>query len=220
MDVPSVDKQRQTYARDGYVALGGLFPTAVTKAFYDRLSVDLDLGRTSSSFVVTGPLLSKPAIEIYSHNYPPMMTFLWGVTPKVADIAGCVLIPTYAYFRIYQQGDVCRVHSDRHACEHSLSLMIDVADGKPWALAVERQRLDGPTPTVEADFGPEEFGSVPMMPGDAVMYQGVHHRHGRPDPNPNRWSAHLFMHWVDAEGPYREQAFDRPTIDAVRKTMR
>jgi hypothetical protein len=27
-------------------------------------------------------------------------------------------------------------------------------------------------------------------------------------PNPNGWSAHLFLHWVDREGPYREHAFD------------
>ena len=44
------------------------------------------------------------------------------------------------------------------------------------------------------------------------MYQGVHHRHGRLDPNPNAWSAHLFLHWVDPAGPYRDEAFDRPTL--------
>jgi hypothetical protein len=47
-----------------------------------------------------------------------------------------------------------------------------------------------------------------MEVGDAVLYQGVHHRHGRMTPNPNGWSAHLFMHWVDQDGPYRDQAFD------------
>jgi hypothetical protein len=47
-----------------------------------------------------------------------------------------------------------------------------------------------------------------MKVGDAVLYQGVHHRHGRTTPNPNTWSAHLFLHWVDREGPYRDHAFD------------
>ena len=47
-----------------------------------------------------------------------------------------------------------------------------------------------------------------MQVGDAVAYQGVDFRHGRTAPNPNRWSAHLFLHWVDPDGPHKDQAFD------------
>jgi len=45
---------------------------------------------------------------------------------------------------------------------------------------------------IEADFGAGEFTSLPVRAGDAVMYQGVTHCHGGLEPNPNRWSAHLF----------------------------
>ena len=38
---------------------------------------------------------------------------------------------------------------------------------------------------------------------------GVNHRHGRLDPNPNSYSAHMFLHWVDSSGPYADHAFDR-----------
>jgi hypothetical protein len=41
-----------------------------------------------------------------------------------------------------------------------------------------------------------------------LLYRGVNHRHGRIKPNPNGWSAHLFLHWVDREGPYRDHGFD------------
>jgi hypothetical protein len=54
----------------------------------------------------------------------------------------------------------------------------------------------------------DEMRSVSMNPGDAVLYQGVHRHHGRTTPNPNRWSAHLFLHWVARNGPYAAQAFD------------
>jgi hypothetical protein len=47
-----------------------------------------------------------------------------------------------------------------------------------------------------------------MQVGDAVLYQGVRHRHARVTPNPNGWSIHLFLHWVDRDGPFREHAFD------------
>ena len=50
---------------------------------------------------------------------------------------------------------------------------------------------------------------VAMMPGDAVLYQGVHHHHGRTTPNPNRWTAHVFLHWVSRGGAYAGEAFDK-----------
>jgi hypothetical protein len=28
-------------------------------------------------------------------------------------------------------------------------------------------------------------------------------------PNPNRWSAHLFLHWVERDGEFAGEAFDK-----------
>jgi hypothetical protein len=207
-----IEEEREAYRRHGYAALPGLFGGEVMAAFHGQLSRDLGLPEQGERFMTRGPLLSKQAIEVYGHVYPPMLYFLWALTPRVAQVAGCELLPTYCYFRIYQQGDICRVHGDRPACEHSLSLTVALSDRRPWALSVEASRIAAPVAGADADFGDSSFGSVPMLDGDAVMYQGVHHRHGRIDPNPNLWSAHLFLHWVDAAGPYREQAFDRPTL--------
>ncbi|RST30998.1 hypothetical protein HMF7854_09240 [Sphingomonas ginkgonis] len=207
----------ERYRADGYVALPQFFPTAVLDAFYGRLAADLDLARNAARYAVNGPLLTKPAIEVYSHAYAPLAGFLWGLTPAVAAIAGCRLLPTYAYFRIYQQGDVCRVHGDRPACEHSLSLTLQLDDDRPWALSVERERRPGLDRVVQADFGEGAYGSVAMRAGDAVLYQGVHHRHGRLEPNPNRSSAHLFLHWVDADGAYAGEAFDQPTLQGAQR---
>lgn len=204
------------YRANGYAALPGLFPPAVLNAFYDRMRQDLGLTNASMRrFTARGPLLTKDAIEIYALQYPPMLTFLWGLTPRIAQATGCALLPTYAYFRLYQRGDVCRIHTDRPACEHSVSLTIAYGDETPWPLSVATVADPVPQPVVRADFGQTAFGSVAMQPGDGVLYQGVHHRHGRLEPNPNAWSAHLFLHWVDANGRYKDQAFDRPTIDRV-----
>ena len=87
-------------------------------------------------------------------------------------------------------------------------------DGNLWLL---RSRLGGdPVPTLDEDFGAEAFTALPMRAGDAVMYRGVNHRHGRIEPNPNLWSAHLFMHWVDVDGPHADHAFDRVNIEALQ----
>ena len=53
--------------------------------------------------------------------------------------------------------------------------------------------------------------------GDAVIYNGINYLHGRVNPNPNRWSAHIFMHWVDRAGSYARYAFDEKWPDVVRQ---
>lgn len=204
------------YRSQGYTPLKGLYPTEVLHAFHNQMQVDLQAaGRPIQSFTASGPLLRHQAIEVYALQYAPMLTFLWGLTPRIALATGCDLLPTYAYFRAYRQDDICRVHLDRHACEHSLSLTVAYGDDKPWALSVETERTDVPSHTVSDDFGGSSYGSVAMLPGDGVLYQGIHHRHGRLEPNPNTWSAHLFLHWLDKNGPYRDQAFDRPMRERV-----
>ena len=203
---------RDSYESRGYVQLDRLVPPLVLQLFHGRMQAVLDL-KNSSQYLSQNWLVTKPALEVYSLQYPPMAAFHYGLTPVAAEIAGCELLPTYAYFRAYQQGDICVVHSDRAACEHSISLMVELADAIPWPLCVGHDEISGDPPAPERDFGDEEFTAIPMSAGDAVMYRGVTHRHGRVEPNPNRWSAHLFLHWVDAGGPNAGQAFDRPALE-------
>lgn len=202
-------QEAQAYQSDGYVLLQQLFPPLVLGIFHEKLKRDLNL-RNDPSFVSTTQLLSKPAIHVYSGRYAPMAAFHWGLTPAAAAVAGCELIPSYAYFRIYQKDDVCRVHADRPACEHSMSLMTGSAEDKPWALCIAKDHAELHAPAADEGFNPgESYSELPMRAGDAVMYRGVNHRHGRIEPNPNRWSAHLFLHWVDPKGPYADHAFDQ-----------
>lgn len=201
----------EAYRAQGYALLKQLFSPIVVAMFHRQMQEDLDL-RGNQAFLSRSDLLTKPAIEVYSHQYGPMATFLWALTPTAAEVAGCDLVPTYAYYRAYQHGDVCLVHSDRYACEHSLSLTLHLADELPWALSIEHRCIDQPEP-VQRDFGHQAFTPLPMSAGDAVMYRGVEHRHGRLDPNPNAWSAHLFLHWVDPAGPHADHAFDRVTLE-------
>jgi len=38
-------------------------------------------------------------------------------------------------------------------------------------------------------------------------------------PNPNGWSAHLFLFFVDRNGPYAKHAFDEKLFDKVDFTF-
>jgi hypothetical protein len=197
------------YARDGCALIRGLLAPEICNAFLQRLKLDLDrpeapLGQRTQDHA----LLKREAVEVYGFHYPPMLALLWGLTPIVCNLVGKPLLPTYDYLRIYREGDICRVHTDRPACEHSISLTLDYSDGVPWSLEVGKDRIAEPQPVAVEDFEGDSYVGFAMEPGDAVLYEGVHHRHGRITPNPNGWSAHLFLHWVDRDGPYAGQAFD------------
>lgn len=196
------------YDANGYALIEQLIAPEIAAAFVAMLKKDVGPNALPLSSVREFPnLLTRPAFEVYGHFYPPMLTFLWGLTPIVEQIVGRELLPTYDYLRIYREGDICRVHHDRQSCEHSLSLTLDYSDGAPWALDIGQQVIE-PSSKIEPDFGSEPFTSLSMDIGDAVLYRGVHHRHGRLMPNPNAWSVHLFLHWVDRNGPYQGHAFD------------
>ncbi len=197
------------YEENGYALLRGLLPADVMRAFMDTLKRDIGDQPIALSQVANYPnLLVRPAFEIYGHHYPPMQFFLWGLTPMIRQVTGRDLVPTYDYLRIYREGDLCHVHADRHACEHSLSLTLDYSDGAPWPLEIGKTRFPAPSARVDPDFGDDDYASLAMEVGDAVLYKGVNHRHGRITANPNGWSAHLFLHWVDRNGPYADKAFD------------
>jgi hypothetical protein len=198
------------YLRDGYAHVKGLIPPETSEVFLHQVKLGFG-GKPIPLSQVHGhrPVLNNPTFELYGHNYPPLLFFLWGLTPTISALLGRDLVPTYGYFRIYRKGDICRVHSDRPSCEHSLSLTLGYGDGLAWSLELGRTARTEPPLPIEEDFGEEAYSSIAMAAGDAVLYRGVQHRHGRLTPNPNRWSAHLFLHWVERNGVYADHAYDR-----------
>lgn len=202
-----------SYQDSSAVLLQGLFSPELTAAYATFIGRRV---ANAPSARVPPSIGNKICYEVSGAQWPALMTFLWGLTPKIEAATGVQLLPTYCYFRTYQQGDICRVHADRPACEHSLSLTLAYSNGIPWALAVADSKVSDElrhTVRGDEDFGNEQYSEFPMSPGDAVLYRGTEYRHGRLAPNPNRWSAHIFMHWVDRNGPHRDQAFDGERIN-------
>jgi hypothetical protein len=193
------------YAAQGYAHVEGLIPAEVAAAFLRQIKADLP--ELTRRFLSHAPIIRKTSIDVYAQDYPPMLQFLWGLTPAMRRLTGRDLLPTYNYFRLYRKDDVCRVHSDREACEHSLSLTLGYSDGRPWPFQIGRNPIEA-AGGIDDGFGEDPYTTISMAPGDAVLYRGVQHRHGRTEPNPNRWSAHMFLHWVDRDGPHAAHAFD------------
>jgi hypothetical protein len=200
------------YREDGYTTIRSLVPPEVAANLFKQLQMDLQsAGRSFESFAQSQPLSKQQTVDISGHFYRPLTTFLWGLTPIVSQLTGADVLPSYDYFRIYQKDDICRVHSDRPSCEHSVSLTLAYSDGKPWPLEVGSRRVVQEEPCVE-DFGDEPYSAVEMQPGDAVLYRGIDLRHGRMKPNPNGWSAHLFLFWVERGGEFAQHAFDEERL--------
>jgi hypothetical protein len=190
----------------GYAHLRNVIPPEAASMFLRQLWKDLR-ERNVSVRPPDKSLLKKHAMEIHGRDHVPTQHLHWGLTSVASAITGADLLPSYAYFRLYVGGDVCRVHSDRPASEYSLSLTLAYSDDKPWGLSIGTLPIADPYSRDE-DFGDEPFTTVEMEPGDGLLYQGSGRRHGRVEPNPNKWSAHLFLQWVNRDGPHTAFAFE------------
>lgn len=198
----------ETYGNDGAVLLQALVPRAICNALINH--VDGGLRRSGRTFADTrrpSSVVGSHAMELYGLAVPMLVSFMWGLTPIMIATTGCQLLPTYCFFRLYRKGERCLVHSDRPECEHSLSITLGLSDDLQWGLSVgvDDARSFG---TFEESFGQERYRTFEMSVGDAVAYRGTDRRHARLSTNPNLWSAHLFAHWVDRDGPNAMLAFE------------
>ncbi|WP_375282964.1 hypothetical protein [Marinicauda pacifica] len=218
-----VNALRQGYESNGWALAQHLFPTEVVDSLLYQFQTDL--GGCKEDYKgrwEKGPFTNAHCFESYAYDYPAQATMLWSMTPWMQALTGKELLPAHSYFRVYRKGDICKLHLDRCAAEQSISLTLGYSDDIEWPLWVSEQRYeDEVKKNVHGELLPAgqklSFYKVPMKAGDAVIYKGMNHIHGRNDPNPNTWSAHLFLHWVDKNGSYAEHAFDGNAETVVRK---
>lgn len=117
----------------------------------------------------------------------PFCNILLGLLcERVSKEAGKKLLPTYTYCRIYTDGNELTPHRDRPSCEWSVT--INLAQSDPWPLYMD---------------GAEIVQSV----GDGALYQGCDVYHWR-KPFKGKEHIQVFLHYVDAHGPYKDHVYD------------
>lgn len=134
------------------------------------------------------------------------------VLPHVEQASGLKLHPTYAYARWYEPGEQLKIHTDRAACEISVTLTLDF-DGESWPIYVGKPskeetkfaRIDSNDILVYA----KDVARIETNPGDAVLYKGTEMYHWRDEYTQGKWQAQVFLHYVDANGPYRDWIYDK-----------
>jgi hypothetical protein len=124
---------------------------------------------------------------------PLMENVLSGLVPRVEELSGKQLHPTYSFVRIYRRGDRLERHRDRPSCEVSVSVNLGSDSECPWPLWIA-----GPCGEKAAHLGP----------GDALLYRGNDCEHWREPFEGSDWTQ-LFLHYVEKQGQHADLAYDR-----------
>ena len=122
-----------------------------------------------------------------AHN-PIFDSLMLSKQKKVEEETSLKLFPTYSFWRMYTFGAKLEKHRDRPACEISITIKID-GDGTSWPIFMDDNPVD-------------------LDPGDACIYLGCEVYHRREEFEGD-WQAQVFLHYVDANGPYTDHKFDR-----------
>jgi|TARA_B100000035_G_C21014366_1_gene561064 hypothetical protein len=154
------------------------------KYCYNKLDANKDYSLDIQSF--------SPA---WYHD--PLMTGILDVKlPIVEKESNLKLFPTYAYWRYYVFGGTLDKHTDRPACEVSVTACIKKEDD--WPIVIEGDSFE-------------------LDEGDAVLYAGCDQLHWRPGMYKGEGMAQVFLHYVDQNGPNKNHAYDAFNND---KTLR
>jgi hypothetical protein len=124
-------------------------------------------------------------------NFRPFLEILCEKIPHVSEMVGEFVFPTYTYARIYRNGNILQRHTDRTACE--ISLTVHLHGDKEWPIYME-------TP---------EGVQVPVIlgPGDAAIYLGCDTPHWR-DAYEGEEYGQVFFHYVLSTGKYWDEHFN------------
>lgn len=118
-------------------------------------------------------------------------TLLERVWPALEEVLEEELIPTYAFSRLYNNGDVLEKHTDRPECEISVTVQLARTHHYAWPIYMGKQRFD-------------------LAEGDGIIYKGcdVNHWRNACDGPEGYLSGQVFLHYVRANGQYADRGGD------------
>jgi len=131
----------------------------------------------------------------YSHyGDVAMETLLLAVQPVMEKQTKLKLIPTYAYARIYKNGDVLHRHKDRFSCEISTTLNLG---GDPWPIFIEKNPKKGGLKEGKYVSDYTKGSKVVLAPGDMLVYKGNILEHWR-EAFDGQDCGQVFLHYNNA----------------------
>jgi hypothetical protein len=127
-----------------------------------------------------------------TYNYISFLELLCEKTPEISSLIEETVLPTYVYSRVYKNGSELLAHTDRDACEISVTLHLD--GDSSWPIWIE-------TPSGEKRC-------VKLNPGDTMIYLGRNAVHWR-GPYQGKNYTQVFLHYVRSRGDCSYTYFDK-----------
>ena len=190
---PVIDKQeqhnqnvqapREFFKNNGYVILDNALSKEQCKELSDYMFQMFDDSKTE-----------KDAQCPYSdsiYGAPKFDELLQSMAKPIGDHIGKKLLPTYTYCRIYRPGEVLKMHKDRPSCEYSATLTLGYEGKHVWPIFMDEEKRI----------------KLELEVGELVVYDGCNVAHWRPEYK-GTWQVQLFLHYVDAEGQYKDHYAD------------
>jgi hypothetical protein len=174
---------KQIFDVNSSIVVTKIIPIEFCQFFTHTLLRQSDIKNQGDSQVV-----SAKAILDHELMFETLQERLW---PQIENIIGEELLPTYAYSRLYSNGDELKPHIDRSACEISATIQLGRSHHYAWPIYMGGQRFD-------------------LGEGDAVIYKGCEVEHWRekcqgPE---DYYSGQLFIHFVKKNGEHSKEAND------------
>lgn len=114
---------------------------------------------------------------------------MYVLTPRISSIVGAELLPTYSYPVINFPGAELTRHTDRPACEVTVTMTILNEPDQVWPIFVE------------ADGVPHQ---IDLNAGDIAIYDGMAHPHWREPQAEGHYNISVFYHYVVVGGAFEE----------------
>ena len=154
--------------------------------------------------------------SISRYYYPPYQKTQAEIRLKIEEQIGKKLFNTYYFDRFYFPGQELIKHTDRNACEISVTVHVSTTLKKPWPIWIK-------TPDIYTDESKSEIiergkeVSAILNPGDGMIYKGCerpHWRYSMPGKKKSwlnkkeDYYHQIFFHYVLQDGYRAQCAFD------------
>lgn len=126
-----------------------------------------------------------------AYNFIPFIELLCNKTKQVGKAIGEPVIPTYTYARVYKKGSVLAPHTDRDACE--ISITLNLKKDVDWPIFINNNTTTS---------------KIELNPGDGLLYEGCAQEHWREEYSGEEY-VQVFLHYVRAKGKRSWAYFDK-----------
>lgn len=179
---------KELFQKNGYLKVPNIIENYQCEKLTKKFKELIDTNQTE-----TDEMCPK-SYSIYAPSF--FDDLLEQLKPRIENIIGDRLFPTYSFARWYVQGESLFKHIDRPSCEISATLTLDF-DGDAWPFYVA-DIIDNEEKNVQ---------KVILDISDAVIYKGLEKLHWREEYQGSK-QVQVFLHYVLQNGKHCDWKYD------------